>query len=384
MPAQVSAPGSPWTWTPTLVSVAAATIPVEIEDLTPGWLTGVLRPYALGVEVVAADVVASHSGTTGRVKLRLTYAGDHGDLPDTVFCKLAPFDVRQREFLRRVGIAVMEARFYKALAVEVPVRVPRVWHAEATDQGAFVMVLEDLDGSGCTFPRPADSDIVERASSTVEELARLHARYWESSRFIQDLSWVPERAGFGLGHGKDPAAAAGAGRFIRLALDHFAAEMPPVFGALGRLYADRAGDVLDLWDEGERTLIHGDPHSGNLFTDRRRTGFFDWAMFSRSPGVRDVAYYCCNSLPPDVRRAVQAELLDRYRRILAGHGISIDAALVDRQYRLFAVFSWVSAASTAAMGSRWQPSERAIAAMRRTTTAVEDLDSVGLLRELLR
>ena len=77
--------------------------------------------------------------------------------------------------------------------------------------------------------------------------------------------------------------------------------MPPVFRAVGELYATRTAEILDLWDEGERTLIHGDPHRGNLFSDNGRTGFYDWAMLSRSPGVRDVAYVLCGSVPAPVR-----------------------------------------------------------------------------------
>ena len=58
-------------------------------------------------------------------------------------------------------------------------------------------------------------------------------------------------------------------------------------------------EILDLWDEGERTFIHGDPHAGNLFTHDGRTGFHDWAMCSHSPGMRDVAYYLTNSMPTE-------------------------------------------------------------------------------------
>jgi hypothetical protein len=358
-------------------------VPIEADDLTPAWLTSVMQRHSPGVEVKSAEVADAHSGTTGRVKLRLGYGGERGELPDTVFCKIAPFDTRQREFLQRVGIGAMEARFYAAVAADVPVRVPRVWHSETDDHGAFVMVLEDLDAAGCIFPRPADPDVDERAESTVEEMAKLHAQHWEDVRFEDELAWVPERAGFGSGGGKDKAAGTAAGQFIRLALERFADEMPTSFEAIGTLYADRAADVLDLWDEGERTLIHGDPHSANLFTDEGRTGFFDWAMFSRSPGMRDVAYSCCNSIPTDVRRQIEGDLLDHYLRTLAGHGVKFDPDVAERQYRLFAVFSWVSAASTAAMGDRWQPARRALAAMERTTTAVEDLDSVGLLEEML-
>ncbi len=358
-------------------------IPIDVEDLTAAWFSTILRPYAPEAEVTSAEVVAAHSGTTGRVKLRLIYEGDHGGLPDTVFCKIAPFDASQREFLNQVGIGVMEARLYAALATELPVRIPGLWHADVDDEGGFIMILEDLDASGCTFPRPADADIGLRAESTVQQLAVLHAGYWESPRFSEDLSWVPERAGFGAGGGKDAAASAAAVRFMRLVLDRFADEMPPVFRAVATLFRDRSSDVLDLWDEGERTLIHGDPHSGNLFTDQGRTGFFDWAMFSRSPGMRDVAYYCCNSIPTDVRRSIQSDLLAHYRRTLGELGITLDPALMERQFRLFAVFSWLSAATTAAMGDRWQPSDRAVAAMERTTTAIDDVDSVGLLQELL-
>jgi hypothetical protein len=341
-------------------------IPIELDELTPGWFSEVL-----GTEVRSVDVIDSHSGTTGRAKVRLT-AG--GDAPETLFCKLAPFHPKQRAFLDYTGIGVMEARFYEQLGGEVPVRVPRCWHA-TTDGHAYVMVLEDLTASGCTF----ESD----PASTIEELAHLHAAYWESPRFDGDLSWVPDRAGFGEGGGKGPEAAAAAGHFIHSALDKFGHEMPPAFRAIGELYATRTAEILDLWDQGERTLIHGDPHRGNLFSDNGRTGFYDWAMFSHSPGMRDVAYHLTNSLSTDERHAHEGELLSLYRHTLAGHGITLDPAHAAQQYRLFTVFSWVSFTSTAAVGSRWQPSDKAIEAMERATRAVEDCDSVGLLQELL-
>jgi hypothetical protein len=106
-------------------------------------------------------------------------------------------------------------------------------------------------------------------------------------------------------------------------------------------------------------------------------------MFSRSPGMRDVAYHLTNSLPTDERRASEGQLLSHYRHTLATHGITLDPAHAAQQYRLFTVFSWVSFTSTAAVGSRWQPSEKAIEAMERATRAVEDCDSIGLLQELL-
>lgn len=360
-----------------------ADIPQDLTGLTPDWLTAVFRLHALEAEVESVEVVDAHSGTTGRARLRLGYAGERGHLPETVFCKLAPFDARQRRLLQHWGIGEMEARFYALLAGEVGVRAPGVWHADWKDDGSFIMVLEDLVASGCTMRRVDGPDPVGRAYSTVEELARLHAPFWESERFAGELAWVPDRAGFGRGGGRDAESLAAAAHFARLPVEAFGDSMPRVFSEVGNLYAERVGDVLDLWDEGERTLVHGDAHAGNLFDDGNRAGFYDWAMFSHSPGLRDVAYFCGCSVPTEVRRAEEAGLLARYLGALAAQGITVDPVEADRRYRLFAVFAWVSMASTAAMGNRWQTAEYGLKAMERATATVSDLGSVDLLRDLL-
>jgi thiamine kinase-like enzyme len=136
------------------------------------------------------------------------------------------------------------------------------------------------------------------------------------------------------------------------------------------LYIERSGDIIALYGEGEQTLIHGDDHCGNLFVDAGRIGFYDWAVACRAPGVRDVAYFLCNSLPVETRRSEQDSLLARYRTVLAEGGWPLDAGTVDRQYRLFAVYSWVAAVSTAAMGSPWRsPDRRCCPPPPRSTTS---------------
>jgi hypothetical protein len=357
-------------------------LPVEVADLTPATMTALLAPGAPGARVDTVEVLDAHSGTTGRARVALTYADDVG-LPPTLFVKLEPFDPRQRVFVRAGGIGANEAHLYRDCASELPMRVPRI-HAAAVDaDGGYVTVMEDLLASGCTFPRPSDAAVGEHARSTVDGLGALHARFWQSTRLAADLAWVPERAGFGSGGGRSEQAVAGAGHFVRSALERIGDEQPPAFRAVGELYAGRTGAVLDAWDVGPRTLIHGDPHSGNLFLDGTTVGFLDWGMVSRSPGMRDVAYFCCNSLPTDVRRALQDELLDRWLAILARSGVVLDRAEAWEQYRMFSVYSWVSAVSTVSVGSRWQPEERAVAAMDRTTAALDDLDALGALTDRL-
>lgn len=76
-------------------------------------------------------------------------------------------------------------------------------------------------------------------------------------------------------------------------------------------------------------------------------------------------------------------MIARYRRALAAHGVLLDERTASEQYRLFSVYSWIAAASTAAMGSRWQPIDVSRAAMISTTQAIDDLDAVGLLEARL-
>lgn len=353
-------------------------LPVEVADLTPETMTGLLAVAAPGARVEAVEVLDAHSGTTGRARLALTYADDVG-LPPTLFVKLEPFDPRQRAFVRAGGIGANEAHLYRDVAAELPMRIPRIHAAAIGDDGGYVTVMEDLVATGCTFPRPSDAAIAEHARSTVDGLGALHARFWESPRFAADLAWIPERAGFGADGGRSEQSIRGAGHFVRRALEQIGADQPEVFRAVGTLYATRTGAVLDAWDAGPRTLIHGDPHSGNLFLDGATVGFLDWGMVSRSPGLRDVAYFCCNSLPTEVRRALEAELLDRYLAILGRAGVVLDRDAAWDQYRLFSVYSWVSAVSTVSVGDRWQPEARAVAAMDRTTAALEDLDARSVL-----
>lgn len=354
----------------TNVSADGVPIPAEVSELTAEWFS-----QALDCHVSEVEVLDAHSGTTGRARVRLA---SRDALPETVFVKLQPFSQDQRELIRQVGLGVAEARVYANIGSELPVRVPRVWHsAYEPANGAFVMVLEDLTASGCRFPATGDPDVLQVAHSTVAELSKLHAAYQGRT-----LPWLRTAEGM-RAKPEDPKVAARRSMFIKLALDKFGAEMPPVFRRLAELYIEHNVDVVMLFAEGEHTLIHGDSHIGNLFVDDGRTGFYDWAVASRGPGMRDVAYFMSNSVPTELRRAHEDELLGLYQRSFESQGPTLDEATASEQYRLFSVYAWIAAASTAAMGSKWQPIEIARPAMVRATEAVEDLDAVGLLEKRL-
>jgi hypothetical protein len=348
----------------------AVPIPLDVDQITAEWLTA-----ALGVAVDRVDVLDAHSGTTGRARLGITYADGAEPGPASVFVKLAPFDPRQRKFVDMTGLGVAEARFYRDVADGVPVRVP-IGHFSALDNdGRFVMVLEDLVASGCRFPGPGDAD-VDGVGAIVHRLADLHGRFWGDPRLEVDgaLDWVCDGNRVAFEHG---------GAYFARALELFGDEMGPTFRRLAELYVEQAPAIAQLLGAGPPTLIHGDPHFGNLFFDGDEAGFFDWGMVWRATGVRDVAYVLGNSTPVELRREHERMYLRHYVDVLGSHGAELKFKKAWEQYRLLVIYAWSSATSTATMGSRWQSIEVGHAGMARATAAVEDLESVPLLESML-
>jgi hypothetical protein len=348
-------------------------LPDRPEAVTAEWLTRALATSLPGAEVAGVEIVDRHSGTTGRARLALEYASGSAG-PETVFVKLPPFDDAQRQLVAFTDMGRREARFYEALAAEAPVRVPRPWFAAHGDAPTdYILVLEDLEASGCTFPKDVDEHARRHGRQVVEALARLHAHFWDDERFASELSWVPPAMRGALG-----------ARLIEQARERFGADFPPVFAELCRLYAGHHERVCELWDEGESTLIHGDTHTGNQFLDGPRVGLYDWAVISRSPGIRDVAIFLCTSCSPDLRRAEQESWLRAYRQGLVDAGVDAPALeTLWQRYRRAVLYGWVAATATAAVGDRWQPIEVGMQAMRRATDACADLETAESFRDLL-
>jgi aminoglycoside phosphotransferase (APT) family kinase protein len=345
-------------------------LPQDVEDLTAEWFAAALQR-----EVTAATVVDRSSGTTGRALVRL--AGD--DVPPSVFVKLPPFDEQQRALVDATGMGVAEARFYRDLASEVSVRVPGVWYSE-TDGRDYVMVLEDLTASGCAFPSPQDADIEDRARNIVDELTMLHAQYWSSSRFTDDgdLAWLSERVRYQGG---------GGARYIERAVETIGDQFDASFHRVAEFYVEHGPQVAPLWFRGTPTVIHGDAHIGNLFVDAAdggRTGFLDWAVVCAAPGIRDVAYVMCNSVPVELREQMERDVVERWCARIGEAGGDVDVEETWEAYCVQALYSWVAAVSTAGMGSKWQASHIGLSSSARATAACTHLHSVEVARSWLR
>jgi aminoglycoside phosphotransferase (APT) family kinase protein len=305
--------------------------------------------------------------------LRVAWSAGAG-LPERVFVKLPPTDATQRSMVETTDMGRREARFYAGLAREVPVRVPgALWSGWGDDPSQYLMLLEDLAAAGCDFPLSNDPAILDFTRALVDALARLHGHFEDWPRFERAFPWVEGTMRNDWGR-----------VLVSAGLDAFRDTSPPEFAAIGEIYVAHMESFNDWLDEGPHTLIHGDCHLGNLFRDGKRPGFLDWACLAHAPGLRDVAYFLCNSLPTELRRKEERDLLQRYRAGLAASGLSLPPFDDTwRDYRRFALTSWVAATTTAAAGSRMQPIEVGQRAMARTNAAVQDLDCLALMRDEL-
>ena len=100
--------------------------------------------------------------------------------------------------------------------------------------------------------------------------------------------------------------------------------------------------------------------------------------------MRDVSYYLSSSISAELRRAEGRDLLTLYLEGLeraGGTAPSFDEAWL--QYRLYAACGWIAATVTAAAGSRMQALEIGMRAMKRSTTAIADLETPALFRKEL-
>lgn len=361
------------------LSARADGLPARVADITPAWLTSVLQGQWPGCRVRSHQVVTADAGTTQRASLRLICergAGGDEPPPDTLFVKLAPARVSTRLFFNLLQLGRTEVEFYRRIAGDVAVDVPRVFHAACGGPAQrFALVLEDLGRRGARFTTAAERLSLDEARQVVRALADLHAGFWDSPRLRADLSWLKARDHNPRYRLERYLCAVALPRGIRRFADLVPAALQ---AAVPRLLAAR--DALeDAWAEGPLTLIHGDAHAGNLYFLPEGIGLFDWQVAQRGQGMRDVSYFLANSIPTEVRRRHEGALIDLYLATLAARGVRAPAAPIAwQQYRRHAWYAFIGAAVTAAAATL-QSESVVRAGLARSAAAVLDLDAITLL-----
>jgi aminoglycoside phosphotransferase (APT) family kinase protein len=288
---------------------APTPLPSTPGEIGAAWLTRAMSARHPGIRVATVEVTEVHEVTNTHVRLRVAYDEAAG-APTTLFCKLPPLDPDRRVLIARTGMGPREARFYAELAPALAFRLPRVSVALHDDRdNSFILVMEDLREAGCTVSDGTWGVSPDSAARALEELADLHGRFEDPARRAA-VPWIP---------GANPDSTYGA-VLLREGLDHHRERLSDDFAELAELYIAQSDALQELWHRGPLTVIHGDPHIGNLFDDHGRTGFLDWGIVNVGAPMRDVGYFLTMAMSIDDRRAHEHDLLRHYLDARAAAG----------------------------------------------------------------
>lgn len=351
-------------------------VPDSAVEIDATWLGEALQARHPGAHVESVEIVDRAEVTNAHAWLRVVYSQNSAAGPTSLFCKLLPSDPTRRVAIAQTRMGLREAKFYERLAPKLTLRVPEahVVRYEEDAGGAFVLLLEDLNESGCTVSSGPESPSPDAAARALEDLAAMHLRFEVASVREREAGWVPV---------PDPPSDYGSLR-LQEGLDHHRDRLTDAFAEMAGLYIAKRDALHAVWAQGPRTVIHGDAHIGNLFDDHGTIGFLDWGLVVVSTPMRDVSYFLNMCLSVADRRAHERELIRHYldvRKAADGAPISFDEAW--KTHRLQASYLAPASCQVVTFPEDATPRRRKFAAafLERASAAIEDLESRRALAE---
>jgi len=283
------------------------------------WLTRALQ--GAGVDAVVQSFTAKAVGTGqigDSVRFKLAYARGGDDAPASLVGKFPSADPDSFGTGVMLGNYHREVMFYRHLADSALIHTPRCLFADVEPaSGEFVLLMEDLAPA-----EPGDQlkgVSLDQARLVIDEAAKLHASHWADAG-LDDLPWVSgSRAAPPSQVTPELVQALWAGFRAR-----YAERLKPEWVEIGERMAGRFGALAE-GNAGPRCLTHNDFRPDNMMFATKAGGHpvttLDWQSFAYGNGATDVAYFLSGAISPEVRRANEQELLDRYYAGLKVQGV---------------------------------------------------------------
>ncbi|MGE0409787.1 MAG: phosphotransferase, partial [Amphiplicatus sp.] len=241
-----------------------------------------------------------------------------------------------------------------------------------------ILILDDLARQGAEFCKHDAAITRRRAESQLALLAKLHGKFYQ--KVDPNLRTWEEK--FELSNKWFNLEACCNNGFL-------AAEevVPPrLFKRHAEIWPATVKSV-DLHRTQPRTLTHNDPHLRNWYITRDgEMGLADWQCICRSDWGRDVAFTISTSLSVENRRAWEKELLGFYLDKLRAEGcpaFDFDEVFANYRRHLFSALAYWTVTLTPSSGKsdepppEFQPRDATLEFIKRMTTAIDDLDSLG-------
>jgi len=289
-----------------------------IATITPEWLSACLtRAGHREAEVLRIDVQRIGTGQAAAcARLTIHYREAAADAPRSLVAKFASDDPLSRRSCAAMGIYRREVEFYRDVAPRLAMTLPRCYFLGVDEPGEqFLILMQDLAPAVAGDQLTGCSPEVVRAA--VLELVGLQAPTWCDEAL--GLRFMEPAGGFfsdmyGLYNQMLPG-------FVDRFGDRIAADELAIIVALGR------ARNAPLFQPVGRPfcLEHRDYRPDNLMIDSSgpapRVIAVDWQGMRTGRPLNDVALCLAGSLQPELRRAVERDILHDYHAALLRAGV---------------------------------------------------------------
>lgn len=300
-----------------MVSDHELTIPTCAKDVTAQWLNRVLAPHLAGARVLGAKACPfSEPGQTADVvEIWLDYDSASCVLPDRMIAKLAASDPATRDMCKIYGHFEKEVSFYQNFAGD-DLPIARCFHAQFDPETHdAIILLEHLAPSYS----PSYAISVEQVRTAFQQVARMHARWWNDGFLKQDPAIVQLDD-----IDRWRTVASGVVAAIDTVRSLVGSQCEASVEVM-TLYEQRLEDLVQFWQTRPFTLSHADFHGKQMFfpndEGKGKFALIDFQYPLAGPGVFDVSRLLNLGLAADQRTASQTQLIDGYLEALAANGV---------------------------------------------------------------
>ncbi len=343
-------------------------------QLNKDWAQHIVNLHSDNIKVSDVNLISIDIGTTTRTRIEINHSGPD-NLSRKWFIKTPSLNWKAKLITALPRLLDTEIRFYNELSHLMPVVQPKVLSAASHFLNGSTLVLTDLTEQDARLGNPDDTLSISQAYLVIEQIAALHAGFWNKSLTDRKFRWLagPVRKL------EDHLGTALAVPLMKLGLKKAGDKVPHHLHQQAIYYARNRRQAMHFLSQGTQTIIHHDCHPGNLFWKNAQPGLLDWQMVRIGEGISDIAYFLATSLKPNDRRAKEADMLKHYYNCLKNHGIeSIDFEQMQHRYRAHLSYPFEAMLITLAVGDMMDLKTN-LKLISRTVCAVDDNDAFAAL-----
>jgi hypothetical protein len=344
------------------------TVIADIQQVTPAWLTEILRANGLSVTVTAFDITKSKD-TNNSLVYHLRLQCDDQDAPLRLFLKIPAAGSLWPEH---------EIRFYNEIIPimrqddDLPfVRCFDVSYDTQTHRSHFLM--EDLSDTHFDL----DSGQVptrEHYEQVVDGFALLHAFWWEHPRLGVDIG---QHLTADMIDGFVQRAQVKFSALKTASTVNFADDQLAILSSVAAKWPDKRRERI-VNGQGV-TLVHRDSHPLNFLYPRGsgQAKIVDWQSWRVDTGTDDLAYMMACHWDAEKRAQIEMDLLTRYFKGLTDFGLenyTWDNCWYDYRASIIRCLSFLMNAWSPKQSSIWQQR------VARGIKAFQDYNCAELLR----